>query len=801
MTDQPDLKELAKTLSDSYSAVLQYSTLADEKLETHLSRLAQYSDHLPLTWFTPALLDALAALKDKLKTQLALESIYNLWTVWIRRLSGAPDVTQQQGPRIARVLELMQRTLLDKDALPSLQQAAWVALVALVGRAPNEFPDAQIASSMSTVLSAGPPDHLLETIDAGVAHYFAESTLLNSLELDDCELLLSAYIHLDRPCVLSVQAITTVVQHAVDIRSQQKSQSKVNADLELLMQIIDSLVKKETQDVRSQILQVAVLAGFVRMMQFTRGQKTKKTRALQEQAELLLIKHMNELVESLYAPENAHVLMEYQDSAVYMAGQCVPNLHEEALKKIDYKTTLRILMSSLLTSPHIWGRGQLVYTLKNTPETVQNLSTLVNDPLYKDIGRISRAVATIIVAAVKNAGDQEDIGMLLRAVLDRLVGFSYNIFIDWDQFLRKNPESAMNSEEKKVFKELENVMLSIFKTMIFAFTAILKAVAFDIPDGEGLERTKGAAQDIITVFANFQFITDRLGSGTGFQAYQDTLTNAVAYLMQEDHHCELNHLLSTAYREYAAPKYTTDSTPTTSLLTATQQSRLVFFTNLIEQVMSSIDDKVLDQDILPVIYPVLKWKEPANKDLYESAHAAVLAVFSAQKPIAREVAGVYAQIIIDSFPKPMILQQLRFAYVSMVQSICQLDDALSYVACGLLLEKIRSLSDDKDLALQSQYLTAFIDLLKPMSLGPFFGQMLGEVEKLVLQQPTATMQESTLKILFETISGSGISDMRRVEAVGWFLELKKRVAEKQKSTSAALATAKDNLQQESSSRA
>lgn len=69
--------------------------------------------------------------------------------------------------------------------------------------------------------------------------------------------------------------------------------------------------------------------------------------------------------------------------------------------------------------------------------------------------------------------------------------------------------------------------------------------------------------------------------------------------------------------------------------------------------MGSIDDKVLDRDILPVIYPVLKWKEPANKDLYESAHAAVLAVFSAQKPVAREVAGVYAQIMIDVSGAPM----------------------------------------------------------------------------------------------------------------------------------------------------
>lgn len=87
-------------------------------------------------------------------------------------------------------------------------------------------------------------------------------------------------------------------------------------------------------------------------------------------------------------------------------------------------------MSSLLTSPHIWRRGQLIYTLKNTSEAVQNLNTLVNGPLYKDIGRISRAVATVIVAAFKNAGDQEATHTLLRATLDRYVIVSTSRFHD-----------------------------------------------------------------------------------------------------------------------------------------------------------------------------------------------------------------------------------------------------------------------------------------------------------------------------------------------------------------------------------
>lgn len=97
----------------------------------------------------------------------------------------------------------------------------------------------------------------------------------------------------------------------------------------------------------------------------------------------------------------------------------------------------------------------------------------------------------------------------------------------------------------------------------------------------------------------------------------------------------------------APSQFTSDTTHPTSLLTPVQQSRLTFFTNLIEQVMKHLDDKVLEDRILPVIYPILKWKKDFNKDLYESAHAAVLSVFAAQKPVSRELAGVYAKIMLE----------------------------------------------------------------------------------------------------------------------------------------------------------
>ena len=63
--------------------------------------------------------------------------------------------------------------------------------------------------------------------------------------------------------------------------------------------------------------------------------------------------------------------------------------------------------------------------------------------------------------------------------------------------------------------------------------------------------------------------------------------------------------------------------------------------------MGQIENKVLEKDILPVIYPVLKWEKPVNKELYESAHSAVLAVFSAQKEVSRELTGIYAQLLLE----------------------------------------------------------------------------------------------------------------------------------------------------------
>lgn len=88
-------------------------------------------------------------------------------------------------------------------------------------------------------------------------------------------------------------------------------------------------------------------------------------------------------------------------------------------------------------------------------------------------------------------------------------------------------------------------MWTLFKSMMFSFTVILKSVAVDT---EGLVGVPHAAQDIIAIYANLNYMTEHLGEGVGRQAFQETLTNAVAYLLHDP--CQLNRLLSNAFKEF-----------------------------------------------------------------------------------------------------------------------------------------------------------------------------------------------------------------------------------------------------------
>ncbi|KAG0745993.1 hypothetical protein G6F57_008853 [Rhizopus arrhizus] len=747
-----DLKEIARQLSDSYYKILQHSTLNEQTIQECLNLLSKYSNDLPISWFTHDFLDGLFILQKKYAKN-GTSPIVVLLSGWLRRNSEADEIREDLA------LDILRSALLEYNDDLALQKEAWIGWVAMIGKGKR---DMKLLEGMTSVLEiysqdAIKADYMAEPIDAGVAHALAHTNTMNDFEIDHCQKLLRVHTTLvSKKGFHGLCSLMTIAEHVVDVRSREEPQTRVEAVLSTFVQL--------TSDIKDDYARLAFLAGTLRTLQFSLIKMTKKLIKLRQEIEKEFIHQLNIALDS-------NDTMTHQDSLSYFAARCLIQVPVEQLESISNAQLLKVLTSSLLTSPFTFHHGEPFSRLENTKEMVDQLNALTEQSLFREVGRMSRTIAKLVELLINEKKEQ----FTVQHVLDRLLGFSYNVFIDWDQFIAKYSSKRMTPEENSNYKDLETGAWTLLKSVLFSFTVILKSVAVDVPNGQGLVEVPHAAQDIISIFANLHFIAQHLGQGAGLQAYQDTLTNTVAYLLHKENQCQLNKLMSVAFKEYAHAVYTKDTTNTVELLSITKQTRLLFFTDLTEQVMKSIDDEVLEQHILPVIYPVLKWKRIENRDLYESAHTVVLNTFLTKKPVSRELAGVYAKILIDNFPEPMNLDQFRYGFNTMVQALCEMDDALSWLTVNQLIEKINSLDQEKDILLRSQYSTALIDLLRPLSLGPFFRSILDQVQKMVVSQETKAMQQATMKIIFDTVSGSGISDMRRTEAVGWYLDLKRQL--------------------------
>lgn len=102
---------------------------------------------------------------------------------------------------------------------------------------------------------------------------------------------------------------------------------------------------------------------------------------------------------------------------------------------------LKILLASLLTSPYTFNNGDVLFRLQNTPVMTAEVSQLIEEPLFKDIGRMSRAIAKINELLLL---EKRDISTI-ESILGRLVGFSYNAYFDWDRYLMAHSSLNMTA--------------------------------------------------------------------------------------------------------------------------------------------------------------------------------------------------------------------------------------------------------------------------------------------------------------------------------------------------------------------
>ncbi|GAB5593923.1 hypothetical protein Unana1_08823 [Umbelopsis nana] len=731
MSDQ-DLKKLASDLLNSYSSYLNSPNLAN------LEHLNQYNSHLPLSWFTPQLLSVLQTHFNAGDPKVQ-QPIFGLWSTWIRRLvlsDGDLASAQQYLPFVITQFEQVLTTGTNVDSI----KYALIAISCLTGVNIGETDDVQLGKQLAHAIPHSltlPQDKdLHDTLDASLSYFIGNSTSPGAISD-----VLSSYVQ-----SLGVQArrIFLMVENAADLRWRDKSSGK---SLAVLWGALQTIHKNSSNKTAS----ASAIAGLVRMLQFASGNRSKAVLDLEKKSEFVLCIYLNELVEQWKQAVETQEIIAAQDG--------------------------------LLTNPHTWTNGAFVRDIVWTSESsLAALEGLTSDPMFKDIGRLSRAIGKVIEISLQSQVKSKgaDIALRVRRAIESLTAFSYNLYVDWDQCTRKpdypakyelpaaNANAKPDAAERPLNVRINDQVWNVLKTVLFGFTTIYMTTAVDAVAGAGLGQVDSAAQHIVVSFANLNFITDFLGTASGFQAYQNTLAAAVTFLKTDCQVDALNEMMRSAFREYSTARYTSNNT---LALTPVQQTRVLYFVDLLEQVVELIKDDVLENDILPVIYQLLG--NDQSKALFESSHAVVLAIFEAKKPVSRELACVYAKILIDSYPHKLSHQQLRLAYTNMVQALCEIDDSVAWLTVNHLRQKIDHM-EAKQVIERSQFLVTLIDQMKPISLGPFFGIMMNDIGALIRAE-SDTSAKALLKMVFETVSANGISDMRRVDAVGWYLQLKQDI--------------------------
>ncbi|KAG0007012.1 hypothetical protein BGZ65_012657 [Modicella reniformis] len=331
-------------------------------------------------------------------------------------------------------------------------------------------------------------------------------------------------------------------------------------------------------------------------------------------------------------------------------------------------------------------------------EANQVLTRIVEAPLFTEMGRIARTVAALIEG-------MEDWHQIEGVILQKMHSFAVNLHVDWarcglssrtDSFVERRrdakEEEVLDSETAKTTATL----FRVFKTVLFAYTMIFGSI---------VEKSLTAAVPrvlisqlnylILDSYAHMYFIAYKLGPGS-FQVYEDLITSILTRMVmteeltiRQEHGNNVNNNNHSLHSNVLLNKTLKAMMPRAELgyYDPVRESRTLFFMNFLERVMIAIEDRFLEDKLLPMVYPYLLKND--QRDLFESAHSVVMAVFLTNKNIAKQLAPFYSNLLLQHFPKQINIDQLRAAFTTMIKSLSETEDALAWLCVEKLLERIQ----------------------------------------------------------------------------------------------------------------
>ncbi|KAG0023303.1 hypothetical protein BGZ81_008174 [Podila clonocystis] len=886
-------QQLGKLLSTSFFTIIEFAGVSLYMPVENIVFLSKFGAQLPSSWYSDDFLRTtirmareylLIEKQDKVRVPIqvqGLTAMSTLWSFWMRKTgSGDANALGQE------LVEIMADILATPSLFTGTESRGllsacfsglatgldkWAGLMepkvieGLVaglerGRVSAQDQDMEgIQASLATVLRSkllmeNSPESIKRVITAFLKSFYGDVEALVTPGLVGIEELLQVQ-RLFQFVVTQNAGLAAVAEENESEKKKKKRKQKKAIVLKgqqwweaLFHGIQDASSDKDA------VPCLLAIAGVLRAIQHAEDDPPKIDAESLALIEDIYVGKLQAVLESLQSPEKRiHLPPQTQACLIFATSQTIPSLPtcKSRLGSAYCALLANILVDNMLDLNkdgilplgqilRVIGQDLFIHGSKGNYLPVEGeahslLAKTVRGPLFSEMGRIARTVATLL----EGVDDWKE----TESILQRMHSFAINIHADWsrnrlsqaDTFLvpepgRENETGVMQLDQEST--KAMAMLFQVFKTLLFAYTMIFGAVVEkSSTDPVPAVLVSNLDYLILDSYAYLYFTTYRLGPG-GFQVYEELITTVLTRMvaaetpvdlqpnssLQGNHHVLLNKTLK-AMMPKAELGYGD----------VVMESRTLYYMNLLERLMPAIEESFLEHKLLPLVYPYLLKND--QKDLFESAHSVVMSVFLTNKRIAKNVAPFYSNLLLEHFPREINIDQLRAAFTTMIRSLSETEDALAWLCVEKLLERIQqydreisnlaqvveapvvseenalvivatdlsqdltpqaapshlpslgttivtsatkpSLGSMRLLELQKERGQLLLALFDQLSsLNLVFVETLGrKIRELLVQETSATARQALLKCLLDVIGGPQVDHTKRDWAIKWYLGL------------------------------
>ncbi|KAJ9084980.1 hypothetical protein DSO57_1018571 [Entomophthora muscae] len=803
-----DARTIGKFLATSIFTCIEFQ---DPELLQFYSRniafMAQFGSVVPLSWYTPEFLDALFSrfsreveILDPQSGDIIANTL-KVWSYWVRRadIPSSKTVSKQilacVQEAIHKVLALGAQEVFEKSAIRTCIHSTMIILPKLS----EHFTSDSEADVIPNILNSGMLDYIKGTptgaleAQLGDAIQAAIASLLQN-ETSDPKGLVEAYLSNQSSLSLHLPSApeNALIEQGMKVFSLSQfhilqlssSHNRLLSNPYAWAPFTTLAHQLFFDDDSSRISSLFALGGSYLGLKSLSLKQRPSFQGQIEECFSSCITHQLEIFKGAGLENDA-----VWSALAIVLSRCID---EKNFTEMMHLTSgpLRHFMTTFFI--HLIGQyspavGQLEYDV------------LSESPLFRETGRISKLVGRILVSHLDLdrvqafSGVRALFGLLSSgpqssheasqtkfksnlAALQQLVSFSKGFHASWDGYFKEKLQESNYLTSDGLRKCL--------RSALFAYTLILQVVIMR-------SSTVAAPSDLevehaLLALYNIHFCLVIQTPRVMFNGHNNVCSKVFSLAGERPH--LMSKLLSSLnpYKGSSEALLQQESLPEKPNSSFTFQSKELFYFWFLENTMAQLTGEQVEEFVLPLIQVYLSSRQPWSRDLFESAHTIVLAMFKhINHPILGKFAPWYQQQLLMQFPKWLTTEQFRIAYTLMVEGLARQEEIGGHAVWALIRYMADKVCQDDKGSPEAVpgYFQTFVKLLPsvPITYLPAFTHRV-ETLALSLSSPSSggLALEAAAKLVFDVVSQETLSTTHKSFAIPWYMRFLKVAAPRRK---------------------